>query len=523
MLRPLVTEFKVVGSGFKTLKEIQKSYEDLKKSFKRNDTKGLFSSMGTGFNTILTKVKNGTVRIGNAFMNMRSRAETALARVNKSGNSLLGTLTKVAGIVGGGMLVKNAFSGATTLEMQRTAIASMRGEQRASELMKFGVNFANVTPYQTNEVLDAVKTLEIRGLDPTKYLQGIGDMSAMLGKPLEQGVEAILDAMTGEFERLKEFGITKKMLEQQISPGSFDNKGSLINQKKMFDDLMKYINKSYFGGMEKLSRTTVGLMSTIKGIYGSLTNLLFTGSQTGEIADKSPLGIFRKEVLLPLAENMIKWQEDGTFTRWSDQFSQAFTKFYGAVKSGVSFLWEYREALISLMSGYIAFKMALAALNIVIMLTNPLGLATAAITALAGAFVYAYRNFEPFREFVLWIGEKALSVFSRIGEIIETAMINPFEALKMVISDVWELMKLVSPMTYLKKAGEWAFEKVTNIGSNLNEGRVEARERVTEPINKINNTRVTQPIININGGDTALVRKTVEDVLFENEIRRGER
>lgn len=535
MLRPLVTEFKVIGNGFKTLKEIQKSYEDLKNSFKKNQgLTGVFKSASNGFNTMVSKIKSGTVRVGSAFINMRTRAETALNRMNKSGGGLLGTLTKVAGIVGGGMLIKNAFEGATTLEMQRTAIASMRGEQRASELMKFGVNFANVTPYQTSEVLDAVKTLEIRGLDPTKYLQGIGDMSAMLGKPLEQGVEAILDAMTGEFERLKEFGITKKMLEEQISVGSFDNKGSLINQKKMFDDLMKYINKSYIGGMEKLSRTTVGLMSTVKGVYGSFTNLLFTGSQTGEIADKSPLGVFRKEVLLPLADNMMRWQEDGTFTRWSDQFSQAFTKFYGAVKSGISFLWEHREALISLMSGYIAFKMALAALNIAIMLTNPLGLATAAITALAGAFVYAYRNFEPFREFVLWVGENVLSVFqkvadifSRIGEIIETAFNNPLQAAKMLISDLIDLSIEFTKNNPLLKpimsASSWAFEKVTSIGSNLNEDRVERRERLSEPVNRINNNKVTQPIININGGDTAQVRKVVEDVIFENEIRRGER
>lgn len=202
MLRPLTTEFKVLGNGFKTLKDIQKSYENLRNSFKKNGLNQVFKSAGTGFQNMVTKIKSGAVRVGSAFMTMRSRAETALNRMNKSGNGLIGTLTKVAGLVGGGMLIKNAFEGATTLEMQRTAIASMRGQARADELMKYGVNFANITPYQTSEVLDAVKKLELRGLDPTKYLEGIGNMSAMLGKPLDQAVEAMLDAVTGEFERL---------------------------------------------------------------------------------------------------------------------------------------------------------------------------------------------------------------------------------------------------------------------------------------------------------------------------------
>lgn len=535
MLKPLVTSFNVIGNGFKTLKEIQKSYTNIKNKMKQIKINPL-SNLENAYRYTRIKTKRNLSLMVRDFRDFRSNLDEQAKRFENKG----GPFGKLIALFSGGMLIKNAFEGATELEMQRTAISSMKGEKRANELMKFGVNFANITPYQTNEVLDAVKTLEIRGLDPTKYLEGIGNMSAMLGKPLEQGVEAILDAVTGEFERLKEFGITKKMLEEEISKGSFDNKGSLINQKKMFDDLMKYINKSYAGGMEKLSRTTIGLISSIKGIYGSFTNLLFTGSQTGEILDKSPLGVFRKEVLLPLADNMMKWQEDGTFTKWGEQFSQAFTKFYGAVKSGVSFLWKHREAIIALISGYIAFKTTLALINLAVMLTNPVGLATAAITALAGAFIYAYRNFEPFREFVLWIGEKAIAIFNRFGEIIKTAINNPLEATKMIFSDILELNKKIANGLFggIVDLGSWAFEKVTNIGSSLNESRVERRENnkiknnnrverisniIREPINQINTNHITQPIININGGDTAQVRKVIEDVLFENEIRRGER
>lgn len=522
MLKPLTTEFKVLGNGFKTLKDIQKSYEELRNSIRQGntETKNMFKGAGVSFGNFVSKIKSGTSRIGNSFVTLRTRAETELNRINKSGNSLTGTLTKIAGLVGGGMLIKNAFEGATTLEMQRNAIVAMKGQARADELMKFGVNFANITPYQTSEVLDAIKTLEIRGLDPTQYLEGIGNMSAMLGKPLEQGVEAILDAVTGEFERLKEFGITKKMLEEQISKGSFDNKGSLINQKKMFDDLMKYINKSYDGGMQNLARTTTGLLSTVKGIYGSFTNMLFTGSETGNIVDNSPLGVFKNEIVQPLADNMIKWQKDGTFTRWSDNFAKAFSKFYKSLKAGVKFVFENREALLSLLTGYLAFKAAISTLNIAVMLTNPIGLATLGISALAGEFVYLYRNSEGFR-----------NSMKLTGQFILEFLVNPIETLKkslegymMMLEDLknWGTNRLDKANEVAKKAREDAEnEKNNRIKRNIETINFDYFKNNKTEIP--NNTRVVQPIININGGDTAQVRKVVEDIIFENEIREGRR
>lgn len=522
MLKPLTTEFIVLGNGFKALKDIQKSYDHLRNAIRQgnNETKNMFKGVGVSFGNFVSKIKSGTSRIGNSFVKLRTRAEIELNRINKSGNTLTGTLTRIAGLVGGGLLIKNAFEGATNLEMQRNAIAAMKGQARADELMKFGIDFANVTPYQTNEVLNAIKTLEIRGLDPTKYLEGIGNMSAMLGKPLEQGVEAILDAVTGEFERLKEFGITKKMLEEQISKGSFDNRGSLINQTKMFDDLMKYINRSYDGGMKNLARTTTGLLSTVKGIYGSFTNMLFTGTETGTILDNSPLGVFKNEIVQPLADNMIKWQKDGTFTKWSDNFAKAFSKFYKNLKAGVKFIWDNREALISLLSGYIAFKTTLAALNIAVMLTNPIGLATLGISALTGAFIHAYRNSENFRNAIKLLGNFIIKFLSDPIDVAKKSL----EGYMMMFRDLknWGINRLDKTHDAAKKAREDLVNE-RNERLKMNSETMNLDYFKNKKTNIPNTTKVVQPIININGGDTAQVRKVVEDVIFENEIREGRR
>lgn len=508
MLRPLTTEFKVLGDGFKTLKEIQKSYENLRKSFKTGtkETDNAFNKMAASFGRLFSKIKNGTVKIGTGFKTMAARSDEALTRINKKSSTLMSTLGRIAAILGGGMLVKNAFSGATSLEMTRTAISSMRGERRANELMNFGVNFANVTPYQTNEVLDAVKKLEIRGLDPTKYLKSIGDMSAMLGKPLDQAVEAILDAVTGEFERLKEFGITKRMLEERISVGSFDNKGSLINQKKMFDDLMNYIATGYKDGMVKLARTTTGLLSTVKGIYGSFTSLLFTGSETGLIVENSPLGVFKNELLQPLADNMIKWQQDGTFTKWSENFASGFTKVYEAMRKGFAFIKKFKEVFIALIGGMATVKLIANLLQIAKTLTmifNPANKIILAITAIGAAFTYLYRNSETFREFIgnlkdgiVWLAKQTIGYINFVIDGIKNA-INFIKSWKDLL--VEGLGKFKNPDGTIKTS----LEESSNFGE-------------TKTINQ--NKNIT---LNINGGDTALVRKTVEDVLFEKDIREG--
>ena len=56
------------------------------------------------------------------------------------------------------------------------------------------------------------------GLVPTESaLKSFGNTSAAMGKDLTQMIEAVADATTGEFERLKEFGIKAKQNGDEVS------------------------------------------------------------------------------------------------------------------------------------------------------------------------------------------------------------------------------------------------------------------------------------------------------------------
>ena len=74
--------------------------------------------------------------------------------------------------------------------------------------MKMLQQLAADTPSSLQEWTEAYIKLVNRGVKPTSQeLVNMGDLAASQGKSVDQLIEAILDAMTGENERLKEFGI----------------------------------------------------------------------------------------------------------------------------------------------------------------------------------------------------------------------------------------------------------------------------------------------------------------------------
>ena len=80
--------------------------------------------------------------------------------------------------------------------------------KKAEQSMGWISNFAAKTPFDLDEVTDAFVKLRAYGMDPRHgLLRTLGDTSAAKGKPLDQAVEAIADAVTGENESLKEYGL----------------------------------------------------------------------------------------------------------------------------------------------------------------------------------------------------------------------------------------------------------------------------------------------------------------------------
>jgi len=102
--------------------------------------------------------------------------------------------------------------------------------------------FAKKTPFEFGELTDvALKLKNVAGIGDEELipmLTSLGDIAASQAKPISQIVEAYNDAITGEFERLKEFGIKARQEGDNVT---FTFKGQEQTVKKTSESIGEYL------------------------------------------------------------------------------------------------------------------------------------------------------------------------------------------------------------------------------------------------------------------------------------------
>lgn len=140
------------------------------------------------------------------------------------------------------------------------------GQEAAARTFAQITQYASKTPYQVDEITSSFIKLVNRGFKPTtQQLTQIGDLAASQGKSFDQLTEAILDAQTGEFERLKEFGIIAKQSNDGVTLSFKDqtvtvekNTTAVRNAILSFGDL-----NGVAGATAKVSETLEGKISNL--------------------------------------------------------------------------------------------------------------------------------------------------------------------------------------------------------------------------------------------------------------------
>lgn len=147
--------------------------------------------------------------------------------------------------------------------------------EKARKALDWAQKFANLTPYELDGVTEAFVRMRAYGLEPTKGLmQTLGDTASAMDKPLMQAVEAIADAVTGENERLKEFGIKASKSKGLVSFAFTDKEGKQQvktvkdNNRELIQSTLQTIwNSKYQGAMDKRSKTWDGMLSNVSGTW----------------------------------------------------------------------------------------------------------------------------------------------------------------------------------------------------------------------------------------------------------------
>ena len=187
----------------------------------------------------------------------------------------LGALLGAAGLGSFAAVGSKVIGTSAEFEKFQTVLETLEGSSaKAKASMDWVQTFAAKTPYDLASTTDAFVKLKAYGIDPQAgALKSAGDAAAAMGKPLEGAVEALADAMTGENERLKEFGITASTAGDQITYRWQENGKAMVavadkNSKAMIQKTIEGIWNGRFGGaMDKLSGTWDGMWSNLQDTY----------------------------------------------------------------------------------------------------------------------------------------------------------------------------------------------------------------------------------------------------------------
>jgi hypothetical protein len=139
--------------------------------------------------------------------------------------------------------------------------------------------FAAQTPFSVQELTASFVKLANQGFTPTNaQLRKLGDLASSTGKNFDQLTEAIIDAQTGEFERLKEFGIRASRAGDQVT---FTFKGVQTQTKFTNEAIREYLLslgdlEGVSGSMAAVSGTLGGQISNLGDAWDNLLNTIGT-------------------------------------------------------------------------------------------------------------------------------------------------------------------------------------------------------------------------------------------------------
>jgi hypothetical protein len=258
-----------------------------------------------------------------------------------------------------------------------TVTGSAREADKAFAMLS---DFASTTPFSLQEVTAAFIKLKALGMDPSaEALRSYGNTASAMGKSLNQMIEAVADAATGEFERLKEFGIRAKSEGDRVT---LTFRGVSTNIGKNASEIEGYLRRigdvDFAGAMDARAQTLDGAISNLGDSWDALFRTIndqMTGPLLMAAVEGAQAGIVG---LSAVVKNFTKFMDDNKVAL------MAFAAILAgpAIVSGVG---AAATAFLALRAAVVGLTLAFAA--------NPIALAILAITAAAVPAIVGVQNY----------------------------------------------------------------------------------------------------------------------------------
>lgn len=274
------------------------------------------------------------------------QGEADLRKFNKSLDDLEkkavavgAALGKAAAIAGTAVAAGFGFLGASVIQTSaqfETYLATLEtiegSSEKANAALDWIADFAKTTPYEVDELTRAFVKLRSYGLDPMDgSMTVLGDTAAGMGKSIDQVVEAMADASTFQFERLRELGIVASQAGDEVTFSWTENGVAMRRTiNKTSTDVTNFLTevwgKKFGGAMIRQSKTWTGMMSNLGDSWTDFQRRIGDAGFFDTVKNK----------LGDLMDTVAKWQDDGTIDRIATSLSAMFT----GVANAVGFLAE---------------------------------------------------------------------------------------------------------------------------------------------------------------------------------------
>ncbi len=263
----LTVRLKADGSGLRG--ELRLSKQDIDKLGKELDDAGREASQAADK---LDKYGREAQQAGNESEKLGRKTQTL--------NSAFGGLKGLVAGLSLAAFTADLIDTNREFSLLRASLETVTGSSQAAEAA-FGriQEFAANTPFDLQQVTEAFIKLNALGLDPSeRALTSYGNTASAMGKSLNQMIEAVADAATGEFERLKEFGIKARSQGDLVT---FTFRGVSTTVRKEAADIEAYLMRlgevEFAGGMERQSKTLAGALSNLGDAWDKMLDKLLGG------------------------------------------------------------------------------------------------------------------------------------------------------------------------------------------------------------------------------------------------------
>lgn len=294
-------------------------------------------------------VNQATIRL-NILTDAGRRTERATDGVGKSFSNLKGIIVGLTSSFVGlaaVMFIKKVTEVTTEFQKLNAMLTIATGSSaNAAEAFKGVQKFAQTTPYDLAQTTTALIKLINYGLDPSaEAMRTWGDMASANGKDLMQLVEAVGDAVVGDFQRMKEgFNVTGKDLGDKIKI-TFKGVSTTVTKDAASIEaaLKKIANDNFAGSMVEQMKTLGGQLSNLGDAWDTMF-LVISKEGLGELIGGAVTMASQAitDLTNQIASGALQTQLDALGTLWGQLFKGMSTNVdeTGRHVTGEMTVWE---------------------------------------------------------------------------------------------------------------------------------------------------------------------------------------